>query len=74
VSEKQLQTRAQIVLTWFAIARNREPVLRASTVAKRSDRATLALRSKRISLVVAEFALLIRGHKFRHVRLVDIPE
>jgi hypothetical protein len=74
VSEKQLQARTEIVLTGLAVARECEPVLWTAAIAKRSDLATLALRSERIALVISELALFGRGDELQHVSLVNISQ
>jgi hypothetical protein len=58
MGEKQFQTRAEIVLAGLAITRNRKSIFRAPAVAKLPDRTPSTLPSKRVTLVVSEFALL----------------
>jgi hypothetical protein len=74
MGEEQLQAGAKVVLAWLAVTRECEPVLRTSAVAQRPDLTTLALRGKRIALVVSELALFGRGYKLQHVGLVNIAE
>src|SRR5258706_14504709 len=69
VREEELQALTEVVLPLLAVAREREPVFRAATVAKMSDIATLALRGQRVALVVTEAALFGRRHQLQPVRL-----
>ena len=56
---------AEIVLPGVAVAREREAILRDSRHYRAADLTTLALRRKRVAFVIAELALLGRGHELQ---------
>ena len=72
--EEQFESRTEVVLSRLPVARKREPVLGAASVAQRPDLAGAALRRERVELVLAELALLGRGHQVEQVGLVDVPD
>lgn len=74
VREEQVQATTQVVLPWIAVDRESKPVLRTASITKPPDLTSLALRGKRIALVIPELALRFRGHELQKVRLVDIAE
>src|SRR5882724_11037408 len=74
MGKKQFQARAEVVLTGLAVSRNCKPVLRAPAVTNVLNRAPSALRSKRITLVIPELALLGRRHEFQQVGLMNVPQ
>ena len=74
VHEEQFKPLAEIVLSRLAIARDTKPVLRATTVAKVSNSAVLALLREQIAFVIAKLALLWRCHHLQKGALVNIAE
>src|ERR1035441_1091631 len=72
--EKQFEARTQVILARLAVARKCEAVLRAAAVAPIPHLAAAALGRERFALVLAELALLRRGHELQHVRFMDVAE
>lgn len=56
--EEKLQARTEIIVIRLAVTRMREPILWATSIAKRPDLALLTLGRKTVALVLSEFALL----------------
>ena len=72
--EKQLQSRAKVVLARLAVARECEAILRTTTVAQVPDLAFLTLGGEGIALIISELALTGRSHELKHVCLMDVSE
>ena len=72
--EKQLQSRAKVVLARLAVTRECEAILRTTTVAQVPDLASLTLVGEGIALIVSELALTGRCYELQHVCLMDVSE
>jgi len=72
--EKELQSRAEVVLSRLAVTGECEAILRTSAVAQVPDLASLALGGEGIALIISELALTGRSHELKHVCLMDVSE
>jgi hypothetical protein len=74
VSEEQLESRAQVVVSGISVARKREAIFGTASITERPDRTTLALGSKRVALVIAEFALHGGGYELHEMSVVNVAQ